>query len=590
MKPAFALTTAILVLASSMTPIVVAGPTAGVSGPGPAVDTAAKWGGTSIPSANETDGPLEGDHPEDPDEDVLGWEEVGGHGIWANETIAVNNDDGLNQTELDQLVARTMARIEVIRQLEFQGEIPVEIRSREAYRQNVTNSYANTSNADRVHQNVKFEATFMVGEDADAIDQLASNRAASVLGFYSPTEDKIVIISDNQDVLQMNEFTLSHELAHALQDQHFNISRYQRRTEDENNAISGIIEGDAHYVEKLYAERCNSVGNPWNGTCVRPSGSGSAGGGPNFHIGLYLVSFQPYSDGPGFVHQLRQEGGWEAVNQVYANPPASAEQVVHPEKYPDEKPENVTVEDLSNDDWEILALEGNDSINYATFGEGGLFSMFWYPSYRERGNAIIQYNHLFQVSPAGYDAFNYNHWITNGWDGDKLYPYVPTDVEGNYSSERTGYVWKIHWDTDEDAREFVRGYDDLLKYYGAVEVDGRDNTYLIPDGEPFADAFYVHREGSTVWIVNAPTVDELSAVRDGSAPTAQATTTTTTGTPSGDGTTATTTVVDDDTTTTTMADDGDSGTDGQELPGFGVAMAILAVIVGTVVALRRARR
>ena len=40
----------------------------------------------------------------------------------------------------------------------------------------------------------------------------------------------------------------------------------------------------------------------------------------------------PYTGGLNFVQTL-QAGGWEAVNDAFANPPASTEQILHPEKY-----------------------------------------------------------------------------------------------------------------------------------------------------------------------------------------------------------------------------------------------------------------
>jgi hypothetical protein len=41
----------------------------------------------------------------------------------------------------------------------------------------------------------------------------------------------------------------------------------------------------------------------------------------------------PYIDGLGFVHTLRRDGGWSAVDAAWRDPPTTTEQILHPEKY-----------------------------------------------------------------------------------------------------------------------------------------------------------------------------------------------------------------------------------------------------------------
>src|SRR4029079_13449474 len=41
----------------------------------------------------------------------------------------------------------------------------------------------------------------------------------------------------------------------------------------------------------------------------------------------------PYTTGLSFVQGLENKGGWDAVNQAFAAPPDSTEQVLHPAKY-----------------------------------------------------------------------------------------------------------------------------------------------------------------------------------------------------------------------------------------------------------------
>jgi hypothetical protein len=282
-------------------------------------------------------------------------------------------------------------------------------------------------------------------------------------------------------------------------------------TEELHNARDGIVEGDGNYVDHLYQQRCESE---WD--CLLPQAQGGAGGGDR-HIGIALTRLQPYSDGPVFVQQLREEGGWNAVNAAYDDPPASTEQTIHPEKYGEDEPTGVTVRDTSTDEWTTPDM-GNGSVDYASFGEAGMYTMLWYPSYaetRETGaptSVIIPVNHA--LMPAQnqetLDLYNYSHRYTAGWDGDKLVPYV-TNTSGE--DGQTAYVWKSVWDSPDDAEEFAEGYRQLLEHHDARSVE--EDVWRIPEGENgFSDAFRVTVEDDRVTIVNAPTADVLGDVHD----------------------------------------------------------------------------
>jgi len=458
---------------------------------------------TATPTPTEpTDDEPDAVRPPDPDEDVLGWE----NGYWYNETIVVDRSDGLNDTELETVVARAMARVEKVRQLEFEETVPVEVIPREEYRANYTGRF-NYTVEDRLHQNVKWEAMLMVDEGTDALDVREQNRGATVGGFYSPTEERIVIVSENTTSPKMNEVTLSQELFHALQDQQFNLSRYNQSTQEWHNAIDGIIEGDGNYVDRLYEQRCEGE---WD--CLMPQASGGGGGAGEIHFGLYLVTFQPYSDGPAFVKEIKEEGGWDAVNAVYENPPESTEQVIHPDKYGEDAPDLPEIDHTPSNDWHVLEM-GEGSINYAVFGEAGLSTMLFYPFYHSgrTETPVLAPQDFFNITESGeissFDPISYENEYTDGWAGDKLVPYVKGEPA---EDSETGYVWKMNWDSEDDAEQFMDGYTRLLEYYGAENVEG--DVWRISEDEEFADAYWIHREGDTVTIVNAPTIDELGDV------------------------------------------------------------------------------
>lgn len=449
----------------------------------------------------------------DPDTDRLGWED----GCWHDERLRINYSDGLNDTELAAVVARTKARVESIRRLEFEGDAPLAVLSREEFEREVTERL-DASETKRLRTNVLWEALMMVGEDTDAFEVLESNSAGSA-GYYDPTRGRMVVVVDNPEEPRVLEQLLAHELVHVLQDQHFDaadrfdLSTFERtRTKDSQNAILSLIEGESVFVEILYAQRC---GTEWNCATATPSDPSV-----KIHRGLSFLNGYSYLDGRKLIHEVYEDGGWEAVNDLYENPPESTGQVIAAESYPDGAPPPVEFTDRSDDDWRIPAAEG-DRPDYETVGIPGLTSMFVYTVYdtNRQQSAVVPLRAFNNFTGNGLDTFDPYRYENNpyaaGWNGDRLYPYVTGD---SAEDGETGYVWKIEFETRNDSEAFVEGYTETLAYYNASPVDGRANTYRIPDQDRFGDAYYVNRTGSTVVVVNAPTVADLSGVRAGAAP------------------------------------------------------------------------
>ena len=413
---------------------------------------------------------------EDPDDDRLGWE----GGYWYDDPLSVTTEDGLNESEREAVVARTMARVEEIRGLEFEETVPVEVISRGEYRErrsSGTATPAGPSTYDRWNEQV-WEAIFLNGENESIAQRFDTVFSESVVGFYSPGRDEIVIVSDSEQPV-LDRATLAHELVHALQDQHLTFGG-SPDTQDTQLAVDGIVEGDANYVEAIYESRCRGE---WD--CLdRPERGGGGGGGLD---GVFLTIFMPYAEGPDLVADIRERGGWEAVNDAYDDLPDSTEQVIQPERYPDEDPVAVSIEDRTRNGWERFDLEGETD----TVGGASIYAMLW-------ANGVVPRE---DRSP-----YEYAFPASDGWAGDTLVPYQRATADG----DQYGYVWRIEWDTTADAREFHEAYLQVLGSKDASEV--RDGDYVIEDGG-YADAFRVSIEGRTVTVVNAPTRADLLEVR-----------------------------------------------------------------------------
>ncbi|WP_276299160.1 Hvo_1808 family surface protein [Halorussus lipolyticus] len=426
-------------------------------------------------------------------------------GYWYNDTIDVNQSDGLTEAELRAYVYRSIARAEYLRQLEYEESLSLELVSQaELTRRNQAEPASSATAAE--WQNQLWEATFVVGEDRNAT-QVMENESSRVAGFYNSFADKMVIVSDD-DPLTASSTTLVHEFVHALQDQHFDLTEGidSARTEDGSRARSGLVEGDARYVEERFEQLCGVV---WD--CVQVDSKEPPGGevSDSRNFALRQMILAPYSDGPGYVAQLRQQGGWEAVNDQYDEIPNTTEQIIHPDRR-NESPVALSFEDTARADWNQFDQSNLSfgGVNGTTrMGEVGIFTMFWYQGY-EYGNEIIDVNEHLYPNGGSFDWFNYTSKPSEGWGNDVLVPYrkqVGNDTE-------YGYVWRTAWDTQTDARQFHRAYLDLLRGQGAEKVG--PNTWVVESG-PFADAFRVVRQGSNVTIVNAPTTADLADLRPG---------------------------------------------------------------------------
>ena len=434
---------------------------------------------------------------DDPESDVLGWED----GYWYNESIAVDQSDGLSDEELRAYVGRAMARVEYIRGKEFRQRVPVSILSREEYRNRSGGGGSGSSGpSDYQRWNDQvWEALFVTGESQDSGSAISDTRSAAVAGFYSPRDDEIKVITDTPESPTVDNATLVHELVHGLQDQHYDLTdpKYGGDTQDEQLAVDGLVEGDANYVERRYARQCGAA---WD--CVAtPESSGGGGGGGNggSNLGILLTIFQPYSDGPVYIGDLVDTGGWATVDEDFENPPVSTEQVIH---RTDEEPVPIDYRDRARNGWETFPDQGEGGSD--TVGEASMYVMFWYQA-RTAGADTVEVASIGDTE-GPYDTYNYDAEPSAGWGNDRLYPYQ----KGSGSTAEYGYVWVTEWDSEADAREFRRAYRAILDAQGAERR--AENTYVIPDGG-FEDAFRVTRSGTRVTIVNGPAVEDLDDIR-----------------------------------------------------------------------------
>ncbi len=266
----------------------------------------------------------------------------------------------------------------------------------------------------------------LLGERQSMKAVLAELYTDQVRGLYDPATKRYLVVSGGQEDamaaslgLSMTDILAVHELGHAIQDQHFNLTRLAKSVAadaDRSFAAQTLLEGDASVLMLEYAAQSmgldpSALGGAMDPSTMAAGGSGAVARAPRYFRDLLTL---PYGQGMVFVNAIKRRGGWKAVDAAYANLPVSSEQVLHPEKYLRDQPKPVTLDRFPQKLGRFQAL-GEDTAGEFTVKELA----------EELGG-----------NPAA----------AAGWGGDRYRVYVdgPKEVA----------VWETVWDTENDAREF----------------------------------------------------------------------------------------------------------------------------------------
>lgn len=169
-----------------------------------------------------------------------------------------------------------------------------------------------------------------------------------VVAFYDPTTHSVHVrngagaFDGSPDEIKG---LVAHELGHSLQHQHFSIPKVEAMTDlDQRLASMALIEGDAMLTMLAYMADVNDVrlsralvaatSAARQPDAVRYA-QGTGGSDALMRSPGLLrerVMF-PYLQGTAFLTSVHRAGGFPLVNRVYAAPPETTEQVLHPEKY-----------------------------------------------------------------------------------------------------------------------------------------------------------------------------------------------------------------------------------------------------------------
>jgi len=173
-----------------------------------------------------------------------------------------------------------------------------------------------------------------VDADFDYRGSVIGLMSSQLLGFYDPKRKTFFVGGDLDG--EEADVTLWHELVHALQDQHYDLSHlteWQPDQGDSQAAVHSLAEGDATsaMLDAMLKPRGVTALEVPDGLMRAQSVLGSAAlTAPPVLVRSLLA---PYIDGLAFTNYLRRRGGFAAVDAAWRAPPVSTEQLLHPEKF-----------------------------------------------------------------------------------------------------------------------------------------------------------------------------------------------------------------------------------------------------------------
>jgi hypothetical protein len=311
----------------------------------------------------------------------------------------------------------------------------------------ITSSFEKDNPAQLVNDTeALFKALALMPQDESLRDLYIELLTSQVAGLYDDETKKMYVVTSTGEIGPAEKITYAHEYTHALQDQQFTLRDLMGDAKDQGDralARSTLVEGDATLLMSLWAQQHMTPQELTEAaTAVDPAGEAILARMPAILKDALLF---PYTSGLTMtLGAFQQAGGYNGVDGLFANPPDTTEQVMHPEKLAAREP---AVPVAFPDDFAGSLGEGWTIALQDTLGE-------------------FQLRTLLSDAAQSADA----NTAATGWGGDRV-AWV-TGPDGANAA-----VLDTRWDTDADAAEFAAALGD---YVAKLEAAGRSASILTP--------------------------------------------------------------------------------------------------------------
>ncbi len=290
-------------------------------------------------------------------------------GLLASSVCAQVPAPKIDARTAQNMVERVLKETSAIRGLRIKRAVPSGVQSRAGIEQMVEKQLKKSVSANELAAtDVFLKQLGLAPANFNLKAYYVKMLGEQIAGYYD-TQTKKFYTAQSVDPLQL-ETVMAHELTHALQDQHFDLSRLEkwpRHDSDARVAMSALVEGDATLTMSRYMTR-----NPLRflgvlGSALKPQPKAQV-----FESGPRILQESltfPYLKGMVFASNLYKTGGWPQVSRAFTEMPQSSEQILHFEKYlAREAPLKVPPRDLSRQlgrGWTVLDHDVNGEMGLA---------------------------------------------------------------------------------------------------------------------------------------------------------------------------------------------------------------------------------
>jgi hypothetical protein len=201
-----------------------------------------------------------------------------------------------------------------------------------------------------------YRALGLVNGQLDVEGQQQDLDAVSIVGLYSPSTKRLMVRGTQLTVSV--EVTVVHELTHAWQDQHYDLTGHDEDPPDQRAAWLGLVEGDATRVQQAYFQEELEQRDRDQYSLEMAAFAGQHQGDQTRAEQISATpdvlrgnSEFPYLWGEGFAESLISRPEIDTIDNsevdaAFANPPTSTQQIMFPASWATH-PAAVTAPDLA---------------------------------------------------------------------------------------------------------------------------------------------------------------------------------------------------------------------------------------------------
>jgi hypothetical protein len=279
----------------------------------------------------------------------------------------------------------------------------------------------------------------LLAESTDFVAALADYARLERIFYYAARKDLVVITPDAAQLVRAVTAEPSHRpeqiplvlaMTRALQEQHFHWQEKLRRVsvEDRKLAFRALAAGDALLVASAYLRESQPTAKaPISSQIMERWATALDKTASHLPDLLRRKLVFPYRQGSRFVQWAYAVKSWQGVNALFADPPLSSSQILHPEKY-------------------YVKRENPFYLSFAGLGR------------QMKDSAIVDQTlgaYLVQFLLSSDFSSQAAAQIAAAWTGDQLSAYP----EG----ENFLTAWISAWKNADDARRFYRTYQTVLE-------------------------------------------------------------------------------------------------------------------------------